>query len=538
MYLRSIFFSFLFLHLFIIESYTQDKSPLFKPIWENESVDVAKRFGAMDDFCTKILQEYPDSALLVLNYHLDLAKAQKNERELFRAWRLIGKVMHLKQKYDSAISFYEKAEGIAEKLNDPTLLAKSHGSFGAVHLKQKDYISATRRYTKALALYQQLGDVDGENTILANLGSVFLSIRFYDRALEYYSKVLESLLKRKSKDRNIAIVYTNMGMSYYGQKRFELAREYYEKGLEILQREKSFFYVARCYSVLALICNELEEREKAIEYAQKSQKLYHQLGVWKGALEAKITEAHIVFDQNPETAFINTKPLLQEIKRTDDHLLNKRLYELLYKYYKYVNRPAEALAMHEQFMAYADSVVQETNQFNIIQEAFKRESEFQLMQNELKSQQEKQRLIALHFKRTTFLLTIFFLVVGILLHILHRNNSKNKLRRAALLQEIEQLKKSEKKELLIDKESASLNRALIEKYINRNLNETDWKVLNILLDNPSISNAEIANSAFLSVDGIGSSLRRMYDYFDLKETQYRKISLIINAINISKGEIY
>lgn len=537
MLLRTIFLSIIFLILFTVDSYTQDKNPLLKPIWENDSVDVAKRFGAMDDFCTKILQEYPDSALLVLNYHLDLAKAQKNERELFRAWRLIGKVMHLKQKYDSAISFYEKAEGIAEKLNDPTLLAKSHGSFGAVYLKQKDYISATRRYTKALALYQQLGDVDGENTILANLGSVFLSIRFYDRALEYYSKVLESLLKRKSKDRNIAIVYMNMGMSYYGQKRFDLAREYYEKGLDILQREKSLFYVARSYSILALICNELKEREKALEYAQKSQILYHQLGVWKGALEAKITEAHIVFDQNPETALINTRPLLQEIKRTDDHLLKKRLYEILYKYYKYVNRPTEALAMHEQFMAHADSVVQETNQFNIIQEAFKWDSEFQIMQNELKSQQEKQRLIAWHFQKTTILITIFFIVVGLLLHILHRNNSRNNFKRAALLQEIEQLKKPEKKELLIDKESASLNRALIEKYINRNLNETDWKVLNILLDSPSISNAEIANRAFLSVDGIGSSLRRMYDYFDLKETKYRKIALIIKAMNISRGQI-
>jgi tetratricopeptide (TPR) repeat protein len=537
MLLRTIFLSFIFLLLFTVDSYTQGKSHPSKPIWEDESVDEGRRFKALDDFYSEVMQEHPDSALLVLKYHLDLAIAQKNDREMFRAWRHMGKVMFLKQDYQQAMTFYEKAERIAERLNDSALLAKSHGSFGAVHLIQKDYISATRRYTKALTFYQQLGDVDGENTILANLGSVFLSIRFYERALEYYSKVLESLLKRKSKDRNIAIVYMNMGMSFYGEKRFELAREYYEKGLDILQREKSLFYVARSYSILALICNELKEREKALEYAQKSQMLYHQLGVRKGILEAKITEADIVFNQSPETAFKNTRPLLQEIRLTDDNLLKKRLYEILYKYYKYVNLPSEALAMHEHYMAYADSVVQETNQFNIIQETFKRESEFQIMQNELKSQQEKQRLIARHFQKTTILITIFFIVVGILLHILHRNNSRNKLKRAVLLQEIEQLKKPEKKELLIDKESASLNRALIEKYINRNLNETDWKVLNILLDSPSISNAEIANRAFLSVDGIGSSLRRMYDYFDLKETKYRKIALIIKAMNISRGQI-
>jgi hypothetical protein len=37
----------------------------------------------------------------------------------------------------------------------------------------------------------------------------------------------------------------------------------------------------------------------------------------------------------------------------------------------------------------------------------------------------------------------------------------------------------------------------------------------------------------MSVDGIGSSLRRMYDYFDIKESKYKKISLILDAIKKS-----
>jgi hypothetical protein len=37
----------------------------------------------------------------------------------------------------------------------------------------------------------------------------------------------------------------------------------------------------------------------------------------------------------------------------------------------------------------------------------------------------------------------------------------------------------------------------------------------------------------MSVDGIGSSLRRMYVYFDIKESKYKKISLIMAAIKAS-----
>jgi hypothetical protein len=53
------------------------------------------------------------------------------------------------------------------------------------------------------------------------------------------------------------------------------------------------------------------------------------------------------------------------------------------------------------------------------------------------------------------------------------------------------------------------------------------------LEDPVISNKEIAEKAFMSVDGIGSSLRRMYGYIDVKESKYKKISLLMEAIKIS-----
>jgi hypothetical protein len=42
---------------------------------------------------------------------------------------------------------------------------------------------------------------------------------------------------------------------------------------------------------------------------------------------------------------------------------------------------------------------------------------------------------------------------------------------------------------------------------------------------------------FLSIDGIGSSLRRMYLFFELKETKYKKVLLIKKAIEISNNDV-
>ena len=76
---------------------------------------------------------------------------------------------------------------------------------------------------------------------------------------------------------------------------------------------------------------------------------------------------------------------------------------------------------------------------------------------------------------------------------------------------------------------------LLNQSLGRTLNETDCKVLNILLENPSITNRDISEIAHLSVDGIGSSLRRMYGYFEVQETKYKKMALLHSAMKISAG---
>ena len=117
---------------------------------------------------------------------------------------------------------------------------------------------------------------------------------------------------------------------------------------------------------------------------------------------------------------------------------------------------------------------------------------------------------------------------------------KNKKARAeldSLLAEIDTLKRKEKLKLLVDASNFELSKEKIQISINRKLNKTDWSVLNVLLQNPEASNKEIAEKVFLSIDGIGSSLRRMYQFFDLKQTKYKKVLLIKKAIEISNNNL-
>jgi tetratricopeptide (TPR) repeat protein len=530
----------LFLYFFISLTFiaqAQQNGVVLRSIWENEANDDVKRYKALDEFYELTNQQFPDSALNALNYHLGMATAKMNSREMFSALKRRGNIMRLQQNYSEAMSSYTKAELIAKKLSDSLLIADICGNIGNVYMYLKDYITATRRFSTALKIYQRFGKVEGETRMLTNLGSVFLTIHNYDLSLEYYTKVLASMNKRKINDRSTGVVYMNMGWAYYEQKKFELACDHYLKALALLEKEKSMFFVADCYSNLSLIYHELKDITKALEYVRKSKELNKTLGAKQGEIGARVAEAKILYDYSPVKALSIAESLIDEVGNEKGYLIKKMLYEVLYKCYKQLNRPIQALAMHELFAAYEDSVFLEINQFEVIQEAFKWDNEVQITQRELKNQQEKDQLKTTQFRNIILLLLIFFLVAGALIYVMVSNNATNKMKRMALLQEIEILKKSDSNGLKISMDTLPLDRVAIEKYINRSINETDWKVLNILLNDPSISNNEIAKLAYMSLDGIGSSLRRMYEYFELKDTKYKKIALIIKVINICKEQM-
>jgi hypothetical protein len=130
----------------------------------------------------------------------------------------------------------------------------------------------------------------------------------------------------------------------------------------------------------------------------------------------------------------------------------------------------------------------------------------------------------------------FLSVLTILIIILYNifKNKSNKKRREELLNEIKLLKEK-RVESMLQPNEFKLSKDKIHRFLNREINKTDWSVLNVLLENPLALNQEIADKVFLSIDGVGSSLRRMYEYFDIKETKYKKVSLILTVIKLSKN---
>ena len=193
--------------------------------------------------------------------------------------------------------------------------------------------------------------------------------------------------------------------------------------------------------------------------------------------------------------------------------------------------------MYENYTVYNDSIQQEKNNFAVVSEAVKNDFELKVYENKLENEKEKTALKVSQLKRTFAITIASTLLIFCVVFYFRSKMKKVQAKRDVLLDEIEKLKNNANKGLIVDSNKFELVREKIEHSINRNLNETDWKVLNLLLDDPVITNKEIAEKACMSVDGIGSSLRRMYEYFEIKESKYKKISLLLEAIKTSNAPI-
>ena len=369
--------------------------------------------------------------------------------------------------------------------------------------------------------------------MLTSLGSVYLIINNYDLALEYYKKASLLLKNRGFEDRRTAIIYINIGWTNFEKGLYKDAEIYYKKGLKILQVKNEKFFIANCYESLAKIYLNLNQLGQANFYATKNLALNTELGIENGIIDAEIIIAQLAFQTNINEATTKGEAVLSKLPIKANNEVKRTVYQLLYKCYKAQDKLDLSLKMHEKYTVYNDSIQIEKNSFAVAREAVKNEFDVKLHETKLKNEKEQAQLELKQLKRTFGIITASALLIALIVFYFRSKIKKNRKKREALLEELEQLKSHSSSSIIVDSKKFELIREEIETSINRKLNETDWNVLNILLETPEITNKEIAAKAFMSVDGIGSALRRMYDYFEIKETKYKKIALLKEAIKRS-----
>lgn len=516
------------------KSYSQNNIDSLKSVWKNPKALSSDRFQAIMAYYRKNTHAKPDSTLVIADYHIELAKQKNAKREIANALNEKSYAYYIKGNTKQSMVELSKTADIYNELGDTNALATIYGNMGNVYADERKFQEAVRYFTKTLNIFQDNGIKKGEARMLNNLGIIYNDLDNSKLALNYFNKAI-NIYESQNLKNSTGPTITNIGNVYFKQKHYNKAIKNGEIALALLLKENNKFDAADCYFLLAKSYEKLNNTKKANFYINKSIEIDNEIKNKSKVLERLIFEANLTLKTNTNLAIKKAEKLLTLTEKNTENTLKSELYNLLYRCYKTNNDFDKSLKMHEKYITYNDSVKIEKNKLSIIEDAILRQYNEELYKAELKNQKEQNQLELSHTKKIYTIIFISAILIFCILFFVRIYISKNRKHKNKLLKELERLKNIESSNIVANSNKFELNREKIEKAINQKLNKTDWLVLNILLDDPVIPNKQIAEKAFMSVDGIGSSLRRMYINFNIKESKYKKISLLLDAIKISNN---
>ena len=521
---------------FTLSSQTQKDS--LKNIWTNTTISDSLRFKAIKDYYYKNTYAKPDSVITLTKYHYQLGKEKGSVKQMADALNERSYAHYIKGDLNASIEALKQSISLFEKINDTKNLLVIQSNLGSIYKEQKDYLKAFNSFNSSLKIIRELKLKTSEARILLEIGDIYSILDELDLAMEYFDESLTICVGRKiSKQNQIGSIFLKKAEIYYKKKKYNLAKEYSKKAIIEFKDTSNKFDLSECYLLLAKVNKKLSQKTQALEYTNKALAINYEIDNNSKIIEAQIIKSYLLLGLKPTLAKNLAKESLQLLNSETSNEIKADLYNLLYECYKRSNQTNRALSMIEKYTVFRDSFQLEKNKILIIKETIKSQYEQKLQQNKSINEKENAIVKLTYTYRIYFVISITILLVILLLYIFRMKNLKTRKELDALLLEINSLKRKEKLNLLVDTSNFELNKEKIQASINRKLNETDWSVLNVLLNNPEASNKEISEKVFLSIDGIGSSLRRMYLFFELKETKYKKVLLIKKAIEISNNDL-
>ena len=236
------------------------------------------RYGYAVEFANILNRELlADTALVILQQALDLARREKDESWEANFLANIGTAYSVKEWHETALSYYMEALSFYEKRNDSRRLQQVYYMMSQIYTDIKDFDKAIEYSEKSVAINSEFV------YSLYTLGLAYSKVYQHEKAKKYYEEAL-----RISESQNN--IYT-MGMLYYRLTDdaimdfdLDIAEQYAQQSLEI---NKQFGHTYCCNNYIAISKIELlkgnygaseayakEALEIAIEYDMLASKQY------------------------------------------------------------------------------------------------------------------------------------------------------------------------------------------------------------------------------------------------------------------------
>ena len=214
-------------------------------ILQDNSFDI-EDITSDEDFEKELLTDVMDEVPETIDDYMKIAQDYEN------AYNFASAILYYKKalSYKSDIKFKEK---------EPILYLK----LAQCHKKIQDVDSAVKAYEKVYSIYATQ-DNDKANDVLLNVARMYSEVYKFDKAKEYYKRILYSAGGVSSS--TVIRVYLDMSEVEDNSMDTETAIKYLQKALKEAEKSTDIKILLECYFKYALLLDETGNTEMATKY--------------------------------------------------------------------------------------------------------------------------------------------------------------------------------------------------------------------------------------------------------------------------------
>ena len=180
----------------------------------------------------------------------------------------LGKVADILRDPDTARRYYEQSLHITKKVGYQRGTGTCLVNLGVLANDLGDQTAARAYYEQSLSLFREINDQQGVSICLNNLGNVSKHFADYAAAQTYYEQSI--VVSEKIGDLlGVSICFNELGDLALLQANPNGAVNYYMKALDIHKKVNLPYYLVEDYAGLAQAALVLEDKAKALSYAER-----------------------------------------------------------------------------------------------------------------------------------------------------------------------------------------------------------------------------------------------------------------------------
>lgn len=225
---------------------------------------------------TKFLLK-PDSLIVYAGQAYELAKSGDYKNGEAVAAKLKGIYEHRKSNFPQAITYYQESLAIFTEQNNPLEIAKANLNIATSYNSLKDFVNSIGYGLKALRIFEQIHDANGQGRVLNLLGISASAQNDHKEALKYF-KAYNALAKKAGDQVEIATSYNNIGSTYQVLKQPDSAIHYLKLSSQIHQKQGNTTGIGTNYENIGALYNEKGDFKTALSYYKKSLEAYSKNG--------------------------------------------------------------------------------------------------------------------------------------------------------------------------------------------------------------------------------------------------------------------